>query len=787
MAEVWSAYDSRGRYRIRLIVNETWTDAGSNTSGGNWSLTLFGSSGWNFYGWTTYGNVIIDGLAHWSESKNNPASGWSPSGGYVLASGNWGGVGHESDGSRHLGFSAHFNATGVDSSYGPGSALDVSGGMWLTDFPRAPSAPYGLVVKNITAVSFGVQYNRNNNNGAGIDQDHAQWATDSGFSNVVWNDYGPGGYTDPSGISPPLLLQNNTQYFVRIRSHNSVGWSGWSGTQNGTTIGHPNAPTGLTATPSTSVTGRVNLSWTASSNAGSGGVVGYNIFRNGVQIATTTGTGTTFAANGGTPYTSYAFTVAARNSYSTSVGGTGAQSSAANAVAPGPPGAPTSLGAVSNSLAPGEVFLNWTAPANTGAGGITGYKIRLADGTLIESVNGTSTAYTASGLTPGIAYTFKVSARNALSDAEGTESAFSNTALVTPVGEPNAPTGVTVVPSVAVSNRLVISWTPPSAGLSGYNIFRRISGTDTLVGRVNASHTSFTIDDLVAGSAYTYVVRGRTVYTDSLTANGYPGNWGGPASSAVTGTATVNNSQSVPSLTVTTSGTNAIFNGTYTISAVTPNSIKYAKVAANIPTASSGGTVINNTNFVFNGTFTVATPTSTSIQYAKTSANIAQNSVGGGTLTDTTNTSMNGTRTVTAVNVGAKSLSYTATGPIVPSVAVPNNEPPGQTGWVTNLVNSVFNGTGKTILSTTEFTFSYAQTASNVAESNTAGIVTNITNRDTFNGVYQVLSIPSFNTVRYTKLAPSMTTRTWFKPNGVVYRDSSPSTLEVRYRSGWAG
>jgi hypothetical protein len=63
--------------------------------------------------------------------------------------------------------------------------------------------------------------------GAGIEQDHAEWSrADTG--EVVWNDYGPNGYTNPAGGAGPQLLPG-TDYRVRVRSRNVQGWGAFSG------------------------------------------------------------------------------------------------------------------------------------------------------------------------------------------------------------------------------------------------------------------------------------------------------------------------------------------------------------------------------------------------------------------------------------------------------------------------------------------------------------------------------------------------------------------------------
>lgn len=645
----------------------------------------------------------------------------------------------------------------------------------------APAAPTGISVDQATATSLRYIFSGNSNGGAAI----LEWQIGYGT-----NASSPQYFVGSNGTSTVGGLSEHSTWYFWSRGRNAVGWSGWSNRLQGNTLGHPTAPRNPVATPSATVTGRVALSWTVPATTGAGGIVGYNIFRDGTQIATTTGTATTYTDNGRTPYDSYSYTIAARNAYSTSVSGVGPQSAAIVAVAPGPPTAPRNLSGVSSSTVPGEVQLTWQAPTTAGAGGITGYTIRLADDTPIGTTTGTGLTFTASGLTPGLAYTFKVAARNALADAEGSLSAWSNQVIVTPIGEPTAPTGVTVTPSPTASNRLVISWDAPAGVLSGYSIFQQINGAGAyvLVKKITSNHTSFTVDALPAGTTQRFHVRARTIYTDTLN-DGYPGNWGGPPSANVAGVATVNNAQAVATLAAITSVTNAVFNGTHTINQITSSTIRYAKVGPNIPSAASGGSITNITNALFNGSFTMAaSSTPFVVAYAKTASNVPTLATSGGTVTNTTNALFNGTFVVTAVNVGANTVSYANTGAALAARPVPANVAPGQFGKITNLSNAIFNGTGKIITAiTSPTTLSYAQTNANVAESNAAGAVINATNRDIFNGTYLVQAVPAYDTVQYTKVAANIAKRVWLLPNGIVSRGISPASLAVRFRSGWSG
>jgi hypothetical protein len=320
-------------------------------------------------------------------------------------------------------------------------------------------------------------------------------------------------------------------------------------------------------------------------------------------------------------------------------------------------------------------------------------------------------------------------------------------------------------------------------------VFERNTMTlvDTLIAVVKT--TSYVVDSLTTGVSRTYVIRARNAYTDTL-APGYPGNFGGAASSTAAATPNADYSISVASLAgALTNNTNVTFNGTYTINAATPTTIGYARTASNVTSvAMSVGTVTDNTNAVFNGTYTIATPSATTFTYARTNADIPSVAVTGGALTNSTNATFNGTFTVTAVNVGAKTVSYSRTGAAVSSVAVPVNVAPGAYGTIQNTTNAVYNGTGLAITSVTPKTLTYAKINANIAESNAAGTVTDTTNRDDYNGLRVVASIPTHNTVSYaTAGADQSATAVASPPSGQAQRHVSPAILNIRYRSGWTG
>ncbi len=107
-----------------------------------------------------------------------------------------------------------------------------------------------------------------------------------------------------SGLNP------NTTYNYRVRSKDAAGNERVSGNFTFTTAAAPDSvapsvPTNLFATAMSS--SQIDLSWTASTD--NIGVTGYEIFRDGVQVGTTTNV--SFSNFGLTPVTAYSFTVKA--------------------------------------------------------------------------------------------------------------------------------------------------------------------------------------------------------------------------------------------------------------------------------------------------------------------------------------------------------------------------------------------------------------------------------------------------------------------------------------------
>ncbi|HWO52297.1 MAG TPA: fibronectin type III domain-containing protein [Ornithinibacter sp.] len=126
----------------------------------------------------------------------------------------------------------------------------AGGGYGFTDYNVLPLAPSNLSIRanSVTTNSFGVDYQRNSYDS--IDMDHVYWATDPGFTNVVWIDDDAAGFSQPSTATPVMTLMPGTTYYVRVYSHTAAGWGPVSSTISQTTL--PADPPGLTVSSSPS-------------------------------------------------------------------------------------------------------------------------------------------------------------------------------------------------------------------------------------------------------------------------------------------------------------------------------------------------------------------------------------------------------------------------------------------------------------------------------------------------------------------------------------------------------
>jgi predicted phage tail protein len=200
-------------------------------------------------------------------------------------------------------------------------------------------------------------------------------------------------------------LTNGTKYYVRIRAHNTAGWSKPSTVVTAVPYTVPSAPLSPVATPGNST---VTLTWLAPSSDG-GAAIDYTVQtpNSGVWTDIASTTGLTYTATNlwnGTPYT---FRVVAHNT-----AGFGAPSTAVQAVPFTSPAAPLNLTATSGK---DWINLTWNPPLGDGGRPVQGYWIYRAtnlNGPYGQIKYTQNRSYLEPGLAPGTAHYYKVYACN---------------------------------------------------------------------------------------------------------------------------------------------------------------------------------------------------------------------------------------------------------------------------------------------------------------------------------------------------------------------------------------
>jgi chitodextrinase len=231
----------------------------------------------------------------------------------------------------------------------------------------------------------------------------------------------------------------------------------------------PPPPTTLTAAPHGG--SEIDLNWPASTVDG---VVGYDVARDGVQIATTADT--TYPDVGLVDATTYSYTVASVDA----AGDVGDLSNVATATTTDTE-MPTVPTGVTLTTAAKSIGVTW--PAATDNVSVSGYKV-YSNGALLATTTGRS--YTDTAVKPGTTYTFAVAAfdtaGNLSAPSAGTSVLFLDTVA------PSAPTKLTLTPS---TTSIVAKWTAATdnVGVAGYTIYRGAVMIATVRGPLTYTNT----------------------------------------------------------------------------------------------------------------------------------------------------------------------------------------------------------------------------------------------------------------------------------------------------------
>ncbi len=175
------------------------------------------------------------------------------------------------------------------------------------------------------------------------------------------------------------------------------------------------------------------------------------------------------------------------------------------------PSAPLGLKATAG---PGQVRLDWNAPASDGNGTITGYKVyRATPRSLYASIKelGKVTTYTDSEVVNGHEYFYTVTAKNVY--GEGRDSAAVN---VTPLAPPSAPQNLT---AKAGNKQVMLSWQPPEddggTNVTNYRIYRGLAGGNLTFQVEVGSVQNYTDAGLQNGKSYAYKITAKNAAGES--------------------------------------------------------------------------------------------------------------------------------------------------------------------------------------------------------------------------------------------------------------------------------
>ncbi|MBI2172181.1 MAG: fibronectin type III domain-containing protein [Chloroflexi bacterium] len=248
---------------------------------------------------------------------------------------------------------------------------------------------------------------------------------------------------------------------------------------------------------------QATVTWTAPASNGGSPITSFTV-TSSPEGKTATVNGSTFVATvtGLTNGAAYTFTVTATNAI-----GTGLASAPSNVVTPSappppppppPPSAPLNVTAIAGD---GQAIVWWESPSSAGGAPIIVYTITSSPDGKTASVGGDTLTATVTGLTNGVAYTFTVTATNAIGR---TSVPSAPSAPVTPKGVPLPPTNVIATAGNAFAT---VTWSAPTdTGGSPILLYTVTSIPGGISVATAASVLTATVIGLTNGTSYTFTV-----------------------------------------------------------------------------------------------------------------------------------------------------------------------------------------------------------------------------------------------------------------------------------------